>query len=448
MKEFDVTFNKELRKGLRSDASNPRNNPELIECYNLKPDVAGLVPYAPVTFPFNGVVTDWPFPQLFIGQDVTILANATTVYEVDGSWNTSSKGAATEDQRWDFIDFGSYLILANGNKLCIRDYAGSWTNNSSLATMPRFSTGCNFKGQIVAGNVKSTWHDCGTGSLIWSGIGNVDFTPGGDNEAGFRNIPFEGDVLKVKRLGDFVIVYCENGVLALKPHEQTFGMTEILNVGIPTKGAIGGDEHSHRFIDTKGYLWKINSKLELTRLGYKEFMNLLTASEIVVEHDPGLREFHISDSTYGYLLTEFGLGQCYQRKSCVANLDGTAYGVFVVDSPYDTEGRLVTDIVDFGIRGMKSVELMEVGVNHTSGVVTGAVDWRQNKTDSFTRSDWTAMNPHGAVNVKVTADEFRLALKFVSYLGVDLDYITSKIKAVDKRYMRGPPAKNIADITG
>ena len=42
MKEFEFTFDKGLRGGLRKHFSNPRNEQALVECHNLMPTEAGL----------------------------------------------------------------------------------------------------------------------------------------------------------------------------------------------------------------------------------------------------------------------------------------------------------------------------------------------------------------------------------------------------------------------
>uniref|UniRef100_A0A6M3JB42 Uncharacterized protein n=1 Tax=viral metagenome TaxID=1070528 RepID=A0A6M3JB42_9ZZZZ len=435
MKEFSTTFKEGLVKGLRSDERNPRNSEALVECYNLKPTEVGLIAYEPIANPLTGVSADWPFPQLFLGQDVRVLATATALYELSTWTLGTAKATVTETNRWDFIDFGSYLILTNGLKLCIRDYAGTWSTNDYTSTIPRFATGCNFNGQIVAGNVKSTWHGCGTGSLIWSRIGSVDCTPGGDNEAGFRNTPWEGDVLRVKKLGKGIVVYCENGIGVLSPYQQTFGWDSLIEVGIPAMSAIGGNENIHVFVDTDGNLWRIKKDFSIQKLGYREYMNLMTAADIVVEHNPVLREFHISDDSYGFILTEKGLGKCYQEVTTVAVDNGTSYGVFHDQS--DAQARIITDTLDFGLRGLKTLQTVEVGGYHSSGTVSAYAQWRVDKTAALTTSPTVLVNPDGVSTLVVTADEFRVGLTYTSYSGVEVDYMNFKLKLSDKRYVRG-----------
>lgn len=435
MKEFSTTFDEGLRKGLRASERNPRNAQALVTCFNLKPIESGLLAYEPITDPFTGATVDWPFPQVFLGQDVRVYATATQIFELSTWAFGAAKLTVAEDERWDFIDFGSYLILTNGTKLCIRDYTGAWTSNDSTTVIPRFSTGTNFNGQIVAGNIRSTWYGCGTGSVIWARIGSVDFTPGGDNEAGFRNIPWEGDVLRVKKLGKGVVIYCENGIGVLTPFEQTYGWTTLEEVGILNKAAVAGNENVHVFVDSDNNIWRVNKSFNLEKLGYREYMGLMTAADVVVEHNPVLREFHISDDSYGFVLTEFGLASCYQEVTTVVVDNGVSYGVF--DDQGDSEARILTDTTDFGLRGRKTIELVELGVNHTSGDVNAFAQWKSAKTGSFSAAPNNLVNPHGVANIKVTASEFRVGVTFDNYAGVELDYINMRIKLSDKRFVRG-----------
>ena len=64
MREFETTFAKGLKKGLREDDENPRNEEALVECLNAKPSEDGLIPIVAITTPMD-VSMAWPFPQVF-----------------------------------------------------------------------------------------------------------------------------------------------------------------------------------------------------------------------------------------------------------------------------------------------------------------------------------------------------------------------------------------------
>lgn len=64
MREFEFKFAKGLRRGLREEDDNPRNDEALVKCLNTKPTEEGLAPIVPVSYSVDSVVS-WPFPQVF-----------------------------------------------------------------------------------------------------------------------------------------------------------------------------------------------------------------------------------------------------------------------------------------------------------------------------------------------------------------------------------------------
>jgi hypothetical protein len=247
-------------------------------------------------------------------------------------------------------------------------------------------------------------------------------------------IPFIGDVLRVMPLGDVVVVYCENGIIALRPAQQYFGMIEISPVGIPSKGAVGGNSREHVFVDYNGELHRLGVDLKDQKLGYQEYMSLMDASNVMVSYAGGDKEYYISDGVYGYLLTQNGLCQVHQLPTSVSFVDGQLRGVYSSDG--NTTRQVVTDLLDFGIRSFKTISVVELGVSSTAAVET-AVDWRSNINGGMIRSTWLTNNPTGFVTPIVTANDFRVCVKCSA--DMDLRYILVRVKNVDKRAMRGIP---------
>src|SRR4030042_6688078 len=102
MKEFTVPFRDGFKKGLKQWRRTPRGQEGLGTCYNLKPSEEGLRPYEYITNPTTATI-DWPFPQLFLGQDVRILATATAIYELTAWALGAAKCTGTERERGGFI---------------------------------------------------------------------------------------------------------------------------------------------------------------------------------------------------------------------------------------------------------------------------------------------------------------------------------------------------------
>ena len=444
MKEFTFTFEKGLKKGLRKHHDNPRNNEALVTCLNVKSSESGLIPIVPVTYSAVSPPTfSWPYPLMFQCEDGTVvLADATTIYEVNiSTWVLTSKlSSLTAGTVWDFASFGSYIYGTNGSVQVKRTAAGAWTSFASETNIPRVSTLCSFKGQFIGGNVKTTWHSRSTNSLIWSEIGAINCTPSLLNTAGFRDIPWPGDVQRVRRLGDGIAMYGDQGIGFMIPVSEpapTFGFKELLGVGIVAKGAIGGDRHVHAFVDEEYWLWLWEEGQAPRRLGYQEFMSNLTGANIVIAYDPGDQEFYISDGSTSYLLTRYGLCETYQRVTSVIRIGDTTHGPF--SSGSDTSFTLWTDTMDFGSRGFKTLGHIELGVDtgEVNQDVQIAVSTRADKTGALSTSSWINTNPEGIGFSGRTAHEFRVGVKAAAYGGMKLDYINLHVKVVDRRAIRG-----------
>jgi hypothetical protein len=102
---------------------------------------------------------------------------------------------------------------------------------------------------------------------------------------------------------------------------------------------------------------------------------------------------------------------------------------------------VVTDTLDFGIRGMKTINAMEGGFDGSADFSL-SVDYRYDPSGSFTRRGWVLANKEGHSVIKVTAPDLRLAFKASDYTNARLDYLRSKVKISDKRYIRGLYARS------
>lgn len=134
--ETVVSFKDAYRAGIRRDFRNAANSQALVTCRNLRPTQWGLKDHLPITNPFSavtlenaGIIPSWPFPQLFRGKKVTLLADATAIFLVDESdwsltpidtytiYNTDAASQAldiTEGGPWHFMDFHDTWMLFNG----------------------------------------------------------------------------------------------------------------------------------------------------------------------------------------------------------------------------------------------------------------------------------------------------------------------------------------------
>jgi len=104
-------------------------------------------------------------------------------------------------------------------------------------------------------------------------------------------------------------------------------------------------------------------------------------------------------------------------------------------SPLRQYPLIVVDILDMGLRGLKTLTALEVGTMAES--VQAAIDYRYEAEEEFKTTPYKLLYKNGVVTFPVTAVEFRIRLKFKNQDDADVSYITVRWKASDKRTVRG-----------
>ena len=245
---------------------------------------------------------EWPFPQLFRGDAVTLIAGkdwlgtiaetnwiVTTVITYDALTPSTPK-AITAGGAWNFVDFGPNWALYNG--ACVIFYKAS-DAKVYVYDDTSISTGCKHRGRsIMAGfdQWPETWEDAfqklATADTVishslntalsgrwvmWSAIGkgfggspwwlldaeaalvaSNGYTSGPltiqalrENTWGFAPMPFRDTILRTEAHGKAVIVYGTDGVTALplalaESGLSTYGVLPLLRgIGLKYRGALG-----------------------------------------------------------------------------------------------------------------------------------------------------------------------------------------------------------------
>lgn len=456
MREYELQLDEALHKGLRKHHRNPRNVQAAIECHNMRIGEAGLEPYIPLTNPFSNLKYSWPFPQIIEAKSFAFLIVREDVEMEDriysftnGVWSLSSVfdvDVATFDQgrRFSIADFEDYVLLTNGVVMIRYDIAlDAFVPFTSSDEIPLCNSICAAKGgQAVAGGVRSSWHDRGLNSIVWSRIGYMDFTPGRDNEAGFRNS--DSEVYGVLRLEDDVVVYGSKSMGRLSPVREpapTLGWKEIASYGICGPYAVGGGIHQHVFVDEDRWIWRVDPGVKLSKLGYQEFMKQLDKDLLTVVYRRTNNDYFISDGTKSFLLTNSGLSSVHQCVSGLIRYDETDYGVF--KDTGDLNFRLVSDVFDMGFRSTKTLGVIEVGADSAHTMRAGA-DWRIQRSKRFIRSALQPVNDQGVAYPIVAGNEFRIVLESSYYEDTNVDYLKCRYKMTDLRSIRGvyaPPPR-------
>lgn len=260
-----------------------------------------------------------------------------------------------------------------------------------------------------------------------------DFLLRGDG--GWVAMPYEGLTHVLKPLGNKVVAYGENGVAVLIPYSQPvpcIGTEELLPIGILSRGAVGGDKHQHVFVTKDGAAYSLAADLQLRKLDYKEFLSTLDDGLINVSFNPTEREFHLADSTTGYLLSQTGLSASPQSTTTsLAVYEGVLYGVANNLSGSQT-ATVRTNTLDFGVRGIKNIKEVKIhGYNLTSAEVS--ILYRYDSSSAFTEVTSFLVNDEGIAYPQVAGLEFQVEVEGTIGSGAKLEAITIWYEVIDGR---------------
>jgi len=458
VREFYTIIDEALLKGLKPEARIPRNSSYLQECSGFRIGKKAIEGIETLRNPLPSaldVYYDWPFPQ-FLKQErykILIVRDSVTnmedvVYSLDASYTatqifvidelTYGKGTLME-----LADFGSYAFMTNGAIMIYWDVGiNDWQEVTVHANIPMMRTVCNFKGQMIGGCVLSDWHSCDEKFIVWSKIGEADFTPYRKNEAGFRRDPFGGEVYHVRRLGNNVVVYSSGGITLMNPVTSpaaTFGFKEIHKVGLKNRGAMNGDYRQHVFVDLENTAWHLSEE-GLKELGYIEYLEELNSGDNIVNFNSYKGDFYISDGVRSLLLSPNGMTNYPNSVNAIWYDDEGSYGLCgLPETPSGSiETLLVSHVIDMGYRGQKTIFSVELGASSMTDAEV-AIDWRMNSSVGFQRTNFVPVNLEGIASIIAAGTEFRICVKSSDFARgtADLDYITARWKMTDLRGLRG-----------
>lgn len=401
---------------------------------------------------------------------------------------------------WHMADFASTFFLFNGSCTIIKpNLQGMFGgDNRYLVDDERtIMTGVDFRGRLVLGGFdpENFWGDAwnavwgewtskfGFGIdlsieiaenfVFWSSTGGGDtlhlFMPQlaqdgvisearplgpvfleswRSNSIGFMPMPWQGTVLMVKPLGNAVVAYGDNGIAALPSvldPTPTLGMEQLTKFGIPSRGAAGGSDTEHIFLDETGTLWSMGMDFKPKRLGYEEYLADLIGSDIVIVYHEQLKEYYISgeDSSgeqLSFILTPAGLSRSPHQITSGYFTGGDFIGVGKTDE--DTEVLIVTGEVDFKYRDIKTITTVELGLDTDLDPYTGidvsvAIDYKYSTDTEWKRSPFHKVNDQGWTRVQITAVDFRLVIKLSNYTNFKLSYANLKWQPSGRQTRRG-----------
>ena len=455
MREYELLIDEALKKGLSPETMTPANSQYLYKALGFRLGKFGLEKYTELENPL-GVIDlhySWPFPQMITGERYNILVvrdsftDVDTVYVISDDHSTITQIFEIDALTFgigeliEVADFGEFVLLSNGLMNIYWDtITSSWQGTLAYTNVPMMSTICNFKGQLVGGNVTSAWHDCDETFYVWSKIGNINCTPDLQNIAGYRRCPYGGVVKNVRRLGDHAVGYSDKGVTLLSPVTNpvtTFAFNEMYDSGIINKGALAGNLQEHLFVDEDYNLVKIVTNKPIEVLGYSNYIEQLSDEDIIVNFDKLSGDYFIGNSSKTFLLTSKGLTEIPQHPSTVWSRNKDSY--MLPDLVDDFEPEIVTEHFNFEYSGQKTIATIE---SDATGCLGGssAVDFKYD-LNTWRYSGYKPVNNMGIASITKSGNLFRFRLKFTEiYESFRIGYLKIRYKMTDLRGIGGVQA--------
>ena len=496
----DFILQEALSKGLREDSNNSRNSQELTALNDLIPTEWGLKQIPVVTYPLSSpsLSMSWPHPQILNGEFNKLLANKTTIHEINLSALTGaslsfvgSVAPTTSSQPWEMASFAENIwFLTNITNFVYRLPANA-SGNAAVVTAFTVNSLANHNGMLVLGGVGGTLP--ATLEAFFDEWKELDFTGDrtvsedttlaknwivySDMGGGARDVPFysfmqmfeepaatapttemmvvirdqlergeigffplkrEGDIKRLLPLGNDLVAYTRSGVSILRMTEAGYREEEILDIGVLYSGNVGGDKSQHIFITEQADLYRLRGN-ELEKLNYREYMDTLTLSATVICYDPDERYFTISDSNNGFTLTRTGLAATDAiLPSSMCRMQGyEGLAGTPVNEGGTVAASLTTDIFDAGSRGVHEIVYVNIATTDTTTAGwTVQVMWRMNKNDNFTTESAVTFDDRGVARVKVSGIEFKLILTAEDRTKVDLERIEVVLRQGGKKKLR------------
>lgn len=435
MKEYPQEIS--ILSGLRKSSKLAPDSDGCVECWNLRPQQERLVPLEPIVDNITGITISWPFPQLFIGKNRKYLVTADTFYEVGADWSLTQKLVLLTPSTipWKWVDYTDYVVFTNG--------VTAVKSNSTTLALSEDATLvandlCDYKGQMIAAGLvgNDNW-------VSWSEIGSATFTNSRTNVAGNRPLHMEGKVYNVKRLGEWVICYGENGILGgrgVKAPVPGFAWKELANIGI-VQNALTGDLNTHFCVCADGSLRMISIQQDgapgVQDLDYTEFFSQFIDETLVTNSwNSKDNEGYICTEDAGFVISQYGVGQLGKRYTSASYIDGELVGIFM---PWeDDKARIISHDINFKQQAVKQTKLLALEFNTSEDdIVEGKIGYRFKKAGEFSYTPFARVNPEGWMILPVSANSFRYCIQSHDPVNFYLSSLMARWQLDDKRGIRG-----------
>lgn len=260
-------------------------------------------------------------------------------------------------------------------------------------------------------------------------------------DIGFFHAGFDGEVLRILKLGEHLVIYGTNGISIAKPVEgQDGGLSHVIivkrEVGLLDRGAVVNCDKYHMFMDSEGHLWVITPDLQFKHLDYSQWIeddakiktNSATYPPIML-YDSEQGDIYIGNGQRCFVTNEGSqqlcMGETAKIPSGLIQYAGKLYGFYQDLTP--TLGslvRLTTDAIDFKERMLKSIHDIEIGAYDVTNMFVRTL-YRTDGFSGWRYSDWILV-VDGGFNVQLI-EGHSVALEIKYMPGPDARFEYAKI---------------------
>ncbi len=459
---------------------------------NMKPSEDGLIAFDDVSNPLDITPTiNWPNPQLFRGEGVTILALDTAIYSVDETttpWTTTVLAGISPfaGGPWQFASFQESWFLTNGVSFIYKIPSNASDNvllidGITIQAIGSFGArmfmgglaGNYFSNSAVWARILTAWKSFSadtvisyddqaltTNWLFWSAPGGGDkdwpfvmmlAALGAPNPSevdkiiealiakieegsvGMMPLRSQGSISAIKQLGDLLIVYCTDSISILKASGLGY-ISKNIRIGIASRGAVAGDDEQHIFVDSSGILYSVTDDRGIQKLGYVNSIGALTLANINMAFDSIDNDYYISDGTTCYVLSNNGLSQ---RTSIPTTLDRNADGLIGPIATATTTMFLRTEPIVMNVPDLKAVKVVELTYeNLTSATVAFSI--RYQHSGSYIALDFVPGSPEGIFFPRAAGTSFKLRITGTITSSAKIKSANLRFQYASNRSVRGP----------
>ncbi len=273
-----------------------------------------------------------------------------------------------------------------------------------------------------------------TNEIIWGAIGAATFIVDELNTSGSAPCPLTKPAEKILPLGDALVTIGTSGYFISKFSGVALGIGIPNNVGMISRDAVANIEEGIAFVDTSKGLRILSAAFKLSDGEFTEALSVL-GDDITLNYDQVRGELFITDGLTCFIRTKYGLSESSQ---CIFQYisSGSLEQVVLTDNTAKEYAQITTSSFDFGSRGDKSIDVIEVGLSST-GKAYLTVSSKATKSSNWEVSQPCEINDSGAVVIPASGVEFKFTVKFDTIAGARIDYIRPRVKFTDNRYKRG-----------